>query len=474
LLDESPPGDPADIQPRRYTVDEPHSEGFEYAMSYPLVRAIFHRRSRRICKGIQQVNAGEHSYQSREKPQPLTPLEEAMLIAVVGVTGMNLPDRPFQDNGQPPQPILGTPNLSFTGRAAGSTDNSQPTSFFLINDSGTYFLRRLKPEEVKPEAPPTPEEMIRRAELAKVRVRDERLDFPRNFPYYLDSNRLLSNIEGSTILLPIVDMTRQYINALMYVLTEPAGYRPALVDDRNFYLPAGVRKWIRSGFLNKDLKISLGALGTMRTQIEAELLLQNLMLTLQVMGLGGWIHAAIGPPYLLGHPYFAKETKGLAFRHVIPRAFFPLELLRWGSVLPILRANPVGLDGVIETMCPPYYKDMSAAVDAVIAEKRALYGDRAFFGKAFKTRGDLFCGEVPFYEPEVIECTKDICNYIYNTHGRFPAHVDAIYVPGIWIQAHHLDLAYYDQLFQDGYTETQARHQERWHGNGQVPPAGAT
>jgi hypothetical protein len=47
-------------------------------------------------------------------------------------------------------------------------------------------------------------------------------------------------------------------------------------------------------------------------------------------------------------------------------------------------------------------------------------------------------------------------------------------VPGIWIQAHHLDLAYYDQLFQDGYTETQARHQERWHGSGQVSPAGGS
>ena len=132
--------------------------------------------------------------------------------------------------------------------------------------------------------------------------------------------------------------------------------RPTIVDDRNFYLPAGVRKWVRSGFLNKDLKISLGALGPMRTQIEAELLLQNLMLTLQAMGLGGWIHAAIGPPYLLGHPYFAKETRGLAFRHEVPRSFFLLELLRWGSVLPILRANPVGLDGIIQAMCPPHAK----------------------------------------------------------------------------------------------------------------------
>jgi hypothetical protein len=452
-------------------VDEQGTPGFRDAMDYSLFSAIFNRRSRRISKGIRQVNAKSHSYQSQQKPQPLSPLEEAMLIAVVGVTGINLPDRPFQDDGKPPQPILGTPNLSFTGRAAGSTDNSQATSFFLINDSGTYFLRRLKPDEVKPEASPTPEEMIRRAELAKVRVLDKRLDFPRQFPYYLDSNRFLSNLEGSTILLPIVDMTRQYINALMYVLTEPDGHRPVFVDDRNFYLPAGVGRWKKNGFLNRDLTISLGALGSMRTQIEADLLLQNLILTLQAMGLGGWIHATVGPPYMLGHPYFAKETKGLAFRHDVPRSFFLLELLRWGSPLPIIRANPVGIDGVFQGMCPPYYKDMSDAVDAVIKEKEQLYKDRGFFGKIFKTQGDVFCDEVPFYDPKVVECTKDICNYIYRTHGRFPAHVDAMYVPGVWLQAHHLDLEYYDQLYRDGYSETQARHQERWHNGEHATPA---
>jgi hypothetical protein len=439
-------------------------DGFHAATSYPLIDAVFHRRSRRICKGVREVNAGSHSYHSTQEPQPLSPLEEAMLIAVTGVTGSNLPDRPFQDAQK--RPILGTPNLSFVGRAAGSTDNSQPTSFFMINDSGTYFLRKLKPDEVNPEAPTTPEEMIRRAELAKVRVLDKRLEFPREFPYFLDSNRFLSNVPGSTIFLPIVDMTRQYINGLMYVLTEDQGRRPALRDDRNFYLPAGVKRWIKSGFLNKNLPITLGALGTMRTPVEADLLLQNLMLSLQAMGLGGWIHAAIGPPYLLGHPSFAMETKGLAFRHEIPGGG-PMEILRWGSFDPKLRANPVGLDGVFQGMCPPYFKTMSDAVDAVIAEKQQHYEDRAFFTKTFREKGEAFIKEVPFYQPEVIQCTKDICNYIYETHGRFPAHVDAMYVPGVWIQAHHLDLEYYDELFGSGYTETQARHQELWH---RAPP----
>ena len=436
--------------------------GFDAMMRYPLFSALFNRRSRRISKGIASVGAGSLSYTSEQTPQPLCALEEAVLIAATGATGMTVPDRPFQAPSG--ENILGTPNLNFVGRAAGSTDNCQATHFFLINDAGTYFLKR------QPAGPPplTPDDLIRQADACKVKVLDQRVEFPREFPYYLDSNRFLSNVPGSTILFPVVDMTRQYINALMYLLTEPDGHRPAFVDDRNFYLSAGCRRWVRNGFLNKDLKVPLGVLGPMRTQIEADLLLQNLILCLQAMGLGGWIHAAVAPVHMLGNPYLST-VKGLGFRHVKP----PLGLLdffRWGTFLPKLRSHPVGLDKLIEGMCPPYYATMADAVDAVIAMKygsNGVYDDRAYFERVFKgDGGDRYVKEVPRYRPEVIQCTKDVCTYILNKHGRFPAHVDAIYVPGVWLQAHHLDLEYYDKLFRDGYTQTQAEHQQLWHGEG--------
>jgi hypothetical protein len=438
--------------------------GLTTAFQYPLFSALFNRRSRRISKGIQEVRAGSLTYTSRQTSQPLTPLEEAVLIAAVGATGVTFPDRPFQDNQG--RPILGTPNTNMIGRAAGSPDNAQATYFFLINDEGTYFLKRL--EEPPAAWPASGEELIRRAALSKHLLQAGRLTFPRQFPYYLDSNRFLSNVPGSTILLPVVDMTRQYINALMYLLTEADGSRPLFVDDRNFYLPAGVTKWKRDGFLNKDVKIPLGVLGPMRTQIEAELLLQNLMLVIQAMGLGGWIHASVAPQHLLGNPYESTQ-KGLGFTFQKPRPHL-LDLLRWGTFLTAPRAHPVGLNDLIQGMCPPYYKTMADAVDAVIALKygpRGVYEDRDYFRRIFKgDGGERYVKEVPHYDPRVVQCVKDVCTYIYETHGRFPAHVDAIYVPGVWIQVHHLDLDYYDQLFNDGYTETQRRHQELWHGQG--------
>ena len=441
--------------------------GFESATEYSLLKAIFNRRTRRISKGVKSVPAGSLSYISDQEPEPLTELEEALLIAVTGATGITMPDRPFElENGED---ILGSPNLYMGGRAAPSPDNAQATHFILINDSGTYFLKRLPVTEL--EVPLTPANLIDRAKKSKQLLTTARLDLPRRFPYYFDSNRFLSNLKGTTILLPIVDMTRQYINGLLYLLTQPNGTRPAILDDRNFYMPAGVRKWIRNGFLNKDIPAPLGNMGTFRTDIEAYLLLQNIFLTTQAMGLGGWIHASFASPYLLGHPLFRKEAKGLGFRYLTPK-FRLGDIFRWGTFLTKPRAHPVGLDGVIEGMCPPYYQTMSDAVDAILEMKYGkdgTYVDPEKFEKIFKEgRAEKYLKEVPRYSQDTIDCVKDICNYIYKTHRRFPAHVDAIFVPGIWLQCHHLDLKYYDYLFERGYSESHRQHDELWHSHGNV------
>jgi hypothetical protein len=427
--------------------------GFDEMSKYPLFEALFKRRSRRISLGLRAVPAGSNSFTSTSEPEPLSDLEEAVLIAAVGMTGLTLPDRPFETTTG--EKILGTPNINFPGRAAGSTDNAQATHFFLFNDSGAYFLQRLAPPDSA--EPVTPEVLLRRAAASKVKILDKRPEFPREFPYYLDSNRFLSNLPGSTILFPVVDMTRQYINALMYLLTEPPGHRPAFLDDRNFYLPAGVGKWIRSGFLNEELKLPLGLLGTMRTQIEAELLLQNLILMLQAMGLGGWIHASVSPTQLL---------PALGFEYVTPH-YRGLDFFRWGTFVTSPRSQPIGLPPHIKGMCPPYYPSMADAVQQVVNDKYSpggAYGDEAYFRGIFRDdRGERYLREVPHYKDDVIACVKDICTYIYERHGRFPAHCDAIYAPGVWLQAHHLDLQYYDTLFKGGYTETQREHQRRWH-----------
>jgi hypothetical protein len=443
-------------------------QGLDQALNYPLFSAIFNRRSRRISYGLDSVPAGTMTYTSDEEPLPLSPLEEALLIAATGITGVTMPDGPFQT----PQggTLLGSPLMNLNGRAASSPDNAQGTHFFLINDSGTYLLKL--PDSVDPfffEGTLTQDKLVAYTELCKVKVQDKRLDLPREFPCYVGRNRYVSNVPGSTILVPVVDLTHQYINGMMYLLSQDDGRRPNFIDDWNFYRNAGTSKWVRSGFLNKSIPIPLGFMNTFRIHIEADLLIQNLLLTIQALGLGGWVHAAFAGPYLLGAPDSAPlYGKGLGFRFDTPKFTLGRLLKKVITPLPAWQPNPVGLDGLLQGLCPPYYKNMSDAVDALIElkyGKAGLYTDPKYFDQVFKQGVTKeFLDQVPHFSAEVIACCKDICNYIYDTYGRFPAHVDAMYVPGVWVQAHHLDLAYYDKFYTRGYSQTQADHQRIWHG----------
>ena len=130
--------------------------GFDEMRKYPLFDALSNRRSRRISRGLASIAAGSNTYTAKPSvtAQPLSDLEEAVLIFAVGMTGLTLPDRPFETAAG--EKILGTPNLNFLGRAAGSTDNAQATHFFLINDTGTYFLKRAEASDAAEQlTPPT-------------------------------------------------------------------------------------------------------------------------------------------------------------------------------------------------------------------------------------------------------------------------------------------------------------------------------
>lgn len=446
--------------------------GLNALQARPLLETMWKRRTHRVSRGS-DVAAGEMSYKSKNPRVPLSPLEEALLIATTGCTGLSMPDRPFYDP-RTNKPIMAKPNVNMAGRTAGSPDNAQGTEFFMINDNGTYFLRKLPPTEGDVF---DPDLLVERAEAAKVKLLDHRIDAPngeRDFPAYLDSNRFLSNLPGTTVLFPVVDLSHQYINGMMYLLTQPDGARPAIVDDRNFYRPAGVKNWIKKGFLNNDIKIPLGTIWSMRTQIEADLLVQNLFLVAEAMGLGAWIHGSMSPPVLMGDPKFiAKYGSMLGFDFVTPK-WKPLDIVRWQVPLPKfsnLRANPIGLrhkgEHLIKGSCPPYYDSMSDAVDAVVAAKfgpKGIYQDKSTFDKIYREPfGATYLKEASVYSQDVIECARDICSYIHETHGRFPAHVDAIHAPGIWLQVHHVEQEYYDSFFRDGLTQAHRDHDLLWH-----------
>jgi len=113
-------------------------------------------------------------------------------------------------------------------------------------------------------------------------------------------------------------------------------------------------------------------------------------------------------------------------------------------------------------------KSMDEAVDRMIEEKygpSGTYGDNSVFGRAYQKSayGEEFlrmANKRP--SKEAVEYTKEICNYIFDTYGRFPAHANAIHVPGVWLQFSHLELEFYDKYFDRSLYDRQARHHELW------------
>ena len=468
----------------------PAHPGLKDLLQYPLMQALAERRTRRIAQGVSVIAAGL-SHTSTNAPKPLTPLEEAILIVSTGLTGPVMHDGPLKKPDGRDE--LGSPFQHVMGKTAGSPDNAHATVFFLINDGGVFLIRTPRDQNALAllgSLPPTwdqwsEDDWLRVAKAVTVQISDRRLEFPREFPYYLGWNKQTSNVPGTTVLFPVVDCTRQYINALLIALSEPDGQRPVFIDDwqpfepadaveaavwvgaqlgfpkRIPYQPIGGIKWVQNGFCNQNISAPLGMQRTLRTDYEAFFLLQNLMLTAEAMGLGGWIHSSVFAPWVLRRDP-AQNWYGLGFRFEEPGVDWGL---RWPP-LPSTQPNPVGLDGVLEGLCPPYVTT-DQAVDKFIEEKygpQGTYGDAANFAAPYRDAAfatEYLKHETPF-SANAIEYTKEVCRYQYEKYGRFPAFVDAFYVPGIWLQLSHLEIEYYDKFYKASQYRRQAAHAATW------------
>jgi len=470
------------------------SSGIDALFQYPLMSALFNRRTRRIARGT-SVLADGLSYTSTNAPAPLSALEEAVLIVSTGLTGSVTHDGPLQIPTGGVE--LGTPFLSALGRAASSPDNSQATTFFMINDEGIFLLKRLEGEDalnLLSSLPPdhadwADADWLAAAQAVKVKLYDQRLEFPRQFPYYLGWNKQISNRPGTTIFFPVVDCTRGYINIILNLLTEPDGQRPLWVDDWQHFAPADVVEAVewagvelglagannkvpyqvigglaraQDKFVNPSIVLPLGLASTMRVNYESFFLLQNLMLLGQAMGLGGWVHASVAPPYILERDP-SKQLLGLGFR-MEPGKSWPDT--GWPPV-PASQPNPVGIDGVLQGLCPPYVASMNDAVDQLLDEKygaAGVYGDVNVFKRPYLSQNIAqdYLQNASHYSDQAVAYAKQICSYIFDTYGRFPAHCDAFHVPGVWLQLSHLELEYYEKYYNANQFSRQSQHAAMW------------
>src|SRR5205085_267779 len=93
------------------------------------------------------------------------------------------------------------------------------------------------------------------------------------------------------------------------------------------------------------------------------------------------------------------------------------EWLQWPPV-PATLPNPVGIDGVLEALCPPYIAKMDDAVEWVLQEKfgdQGTYRDAEQFARVYRDAGSAraYLNYAKPYSAKTIEYAKLICNYIY-------------------------------------------------------------
>jgi hypothetical protein len=442
----------------------------EKLSSYPLVESLKKRRSRRFSLGM-KMNRGPLDYASRHAPYSLTEEEEAALIfAACGITGYALADLPFTEGEG------GTIMAGLLGRTVASGDAIQTVALVVTNDEATYLIKR--PQDFTPVEIP---ELIRAADKGewvelyrrgRVKIHDGRAAPPLAPMFNINVNQWSLYSPGTTYFLPINELTFMYINGLLEIFNETTG--AFIVDERANFRPAGIGRFARSkgGHLVDDaaagrivtvqrLELMVSAVVT----IEQGMMLQNLGLMAQAMGVGGF-------------PNFAEHESGWFER--IGFRMGEMTVTRYLGANPIISTvmklfgrdvsvtYPQGLerDGVIllKPFCPPYYPSMEAAVRAVIESKFGLQG--VFRGRIAESAWRdpaAVSRQIPDISEASVEATIAYCRYIYDRYGRFPAYMPPFRtVTGF--QACHLDLEFYEQFYRpEALSETQRQHMATWH-----------
>jgi hypothetical protein len=416
-------------------------------MSFGLADAVFSRRSRRFGRGMTLAD-GALAYESRLDPVPLSELEEAFLIWLgTGTTGLALGDLPRDGLAW---------MHSWAGRSWPCSCNSHSTELFFTNDSGLYLvaLREDQPANGRTAAfagerrEDTVDRVLEAVRRNRTLLSEGRADLPTGEPGLFGFNSWNANRPGTTLFVPVTNTTVEYLTLLFIYFDEE--HRFSVVDELSDGAPCGLEPWLRTGRIRRDTEMSLFDL-EMRVlttlNVEQAFICQNMSLALQALGLGGWTFTGFLPHHLLGAD---PSCEGLGFRFVTPQR----------SPRRVTTRAPVGRDGVMEGLCPPYVADMDEAVERFLAERAARpEGDRPYPYEAPAS----VTGERRDPSPETIEIVKAFCSWVERVHGRFPAFLDPMFVRLV-VQAHHLDLDFYDRHYRPGsYTPVHRDHFALWH-----------
>jgi hypothetical protein len=432
------------MDPRTPPPAATQTEALRELATFPLVEALFGRRSRRFALG-DEIPEGPLAYKSRHQPLPLGELERMLVLSAMGgTTGWHYSITRHARYA----PHLSNYTAGAAGRTFPSAAGFHTAELFFTDDSGVYFFpTRDAGALVDPAAEQvTPELMVERHRGRLRQLSDRRLYLPAEEPYLEGHNTWCVNVPGSLLVIPVADIA-QHLVAVLCFFTQN-GY--AIYDDVNRRKIPGLEQF--SGLVDVEEPYPLTFTEQYAlTEATAELASACYagVLLLQAMGLGGWIFDGIDRFSMLGASG-NPEVPGLGFRYDTDE--------RWST------PNPTGREGVFEAYCPPHHPDMAAAVEA-FAERK--FGEGGPFhpqtpGAWSDSPGVR--GSAQVHDQAFKACVALQAQYIFDTFGRFPGTVPAVFILN-YVQAHHLDLEFYDRFFKPGaYLRTHAEHMARWHG----------
>ncbi|MCF0064767.1 hypothetical protein MUK70_04120 [Dyadobacter chenwenxiniae] len=415
--------------------------GLSEAIKFPLIEALYGRRARRFSMGA-EIADGVMKYKSKHKPEPLTRLQQMMVLtAATGNTGWHH----MIYRNQKYAPHLANYAMAAGGRTFPSAAGFHTTEFFFTDDNGSYFLpTRDSGSLVKKEKGEFDlQHWLEAHEKRIVKLSDGRLNIPAKEPFMDGHNTWCVNAPGSTLLIPVADIAQHMLGSLCFLVQNGA----CIYDDTNNRKIPGMEKFKNLVDVENPYPLSyVEQMSLTEATAEMSTACYAGMLMLQATGLGGWMFDGLDRFSLLGASG-DPQVPGLGFvSNKVENSPFP---------------NITGLPGVFESYCPPHYKDMSEAVKALVKRK---FGQDGPFNK--NTAGpwkesSKVRSAAQFHSPEFQECVATMAQYIFDTFGKFPASVPAVYCL-TYLQAHHLDLEFYDHFHQEGSYLYTHKNRKKW------------
>ncbi|WP_229310988.1 hypothetical protein [Larkinella soli] len=416
-------------------------KGLAEAIRFPLIEALYGRRARRFSKGA-EIPDGPVKFKSKHAPEPLSDLEQMLVLAAAtGNTGWH---HMIYRNAKY-APHLANYSMAAGGRTFPSSAGFHTTEFFFTDDKGVYFLPTRDAQSLvkKENGDFDLNHWLTEHKKRIVKLQNGRLNIPAKEPFMDGHNTWCVNVPGSTLLIPVADVAQHMLGALCFLVQN--GY--CIYDDTNNRKIKGLEKFRHLVDIENPYPLSyLEQLCLTEATAEVSTACYAGMLMLQATGLGGWMFDGIDRFAMLGAG--GEPGVGLGFHH-----------RKVGdSPLP----DVTGLPGIFEAFCPPNHKDMFAATRAIVERKFGAGGPFHAGTPGPWKESPRIRSSARFHDADFQECVGTMAQYIYDTFGKFPGSVPAVFCL-TYLQAHQLDLDFYDHYFKEGsYLYTHANHKKWW------------